>query len=122
MLDIFQHETFRIFKFKTQKLKSQKRSLNMRPILTCYFLLFTLIACNNNKQNVQAIDSTFEKGSYGYDANFIKKHVNNIIELQNDDAKILLCADYQGRVFTSTAEGDGGTSFGWINYNLLSSG
>jgi hypothetical protein len=67
-------------------------------------------------------DSTFEKGSYGYDANFIKNHAKNIIELQNGEAKVLLCADYQGRVFTSTADGDSGTSFGWLNYNLLSSG
>ena len=67
-------------------------------------------------------ESTFEKGTYGYDANFIKRYSKNIIELQSGDAKVLLCADYQGRVFTSTADGDSGISFGWINYNLLSSG
>ena len=67
-------------------------------------------------------DSIFEKGTYGYDAAFIKNHAKNIIELQNGDAKVLLCADYQGRVFTSTAAGDSGISFGWMNYNLLSSG
>ncbi|MBV9963774.1 MAG: hypothetical protein JO072_16145, partial [Parafilimonas sp.] len=66
-------------------------------------------------------DSSFGKGTYGYDANFIKNHAKKIIELQNDDAKVLLCADYQGRVFTSTANGDSGISFGWLNYNLLSS-
>lgn len=85
-----------------------------------------IIACNNTNNNPSSMqttnDSTFEKGSYGYDANFIKGHAKNIIELQNGDAKVLLCADYQARVFTSTADGDSGTSFGWLNYNLLSSG
>ena len=28
---------------------------------------------------------------------------------------------YQGRVMTSTAEGDGGMSFGWINNELIDS-
>jgi hypothetical protein len=67
-------------------------------------------------------DSTFEKGSYGYDADFIKKYTHNVVELSNGDAKVLLCADYQARVFTSTAAGDNGISFGWLNYDLLSSG
>jgi len=67
-------------------------------------------------------NSTFEKGSYGFDADFIKKHARNVIELSNGDAKVLLCADYQARVFTSTATGDSGISFGWLNYDLLSSG
>ena len=98
-----------------------------QPFLIFYFLLFTLIACNNNSSTNQTKtqttnDSSFAKGSYGYDAAFIKKHAGNIIELKNDDARILLSADYQGRVFTSTAAGDSGVSFGWINYNLLSSG
>ena len=86
-------------------------------------LLFTFACNNNNQKNMQTTnDSTFEKETYGYDANFIKNHAKNIIELQNGDAKILLCADYQARVFTSTADGDSGISFGWLNYNLLSSG
>ncbi len=94
----------------------------MRYINTLYFVIFTFIGCNNHSNKMQSVsDSAFKKGSYGYDADFIKKHVNNIIELRSDDAKILLSADYQGRVFTSTASGDGGKSFGWINYSLLSS-
>jgi hypothetical protein len=30
--------------------------------------------------------------------------------------------DYQGRVMTSSADGDGGKSFGWINYDLIRAG
>src|SRR6185437_3034151 len=62
------------------------------------------------------------KGSYGYDIAFLKKYSSGLVELQNENMKVLLSADYQGRVMTSTAAGDSGSSFGWINYGLISSG
>ncbi len=92
-----------------------------------FFSLIIIIACNNTSNNTANTENSmypisepvYEKGTYGYDAAFIKEHAKNIIELENENAKVLLCADYQGRVFTSTAAGDSGTSFGWINYELL---
>lgn len=88
-------------------------------------LIFT--ACNNanDKSTVDAaakIDSLI-KGSYAYDAVFLKKHTHQVIELKEDTgcARVLLSGDYQGRVMTSTATGDTGTSFGWINYGLIES-
>jgi len=64
------------------------------------------------------------QGSYQYDRDFLQKHTHKILELKdsNGQAKILLSADYQGRVMTSTATGDTGTSFGWLNYKLIESG
>ncbi|GAB1452110.1 hypothetical protein MASR2M47_21660 [Draconibacterium sp.] len=64
---------------------------------------------------------TFEKGTYGYDLNFLKKH-KKPIELQNGDARILISPEYQGRVMTSSANGESGLSFGWINHDLIASG
>lgn len=94
---------------------------------TFYFLLFTLIACNNNTSHKNNTENTmypinepvYEKGSYGYDVKFLKEHTGEVIELENGDAKVALSAAYQGRVFTSTASGNSGTSFGWLNYSLL---
>jgi len=81
-------------------------------------------ACNQpaDKQEKLATDSSFAKGSYGYDAAFIKQHTSKTLELTNGNAKVLLSADYEGRVMTSSANGDSGASFGWLNYNLISSG
>ena len=63
---------------------------------------------------------THDKGSYGYDAQFLKQHTRNVLELATaDGAKVLLSADYQGRVMTSSASGDSGLSFGWLNYDLI---
>ncbi|NLO03454.1 MAG: hypothetical protein GX126_14235 [Bacteroidales bacterium] len=66
----------------------------------------------------------FEKGTYGYDKNFLKKNIIEIVELKDKDsnASVLLAPGYQGRVMTSTAGGDKGLSFGWINYKLIESG
>lgn len=63
------------------------------------------------------------KGSYGYDAAFLRKHLKQTIELFNEQgARVLVTPDYQGRVMTSSADKDTGNSFGWINYDLIASG
>lgn len=83
------------------------------------FLIIVLMSCN--EQPEKAVE--YAKGSYGYDAAFLKEHLDNTIELWNEDgARVLLTADYQGRVMTSTANGDSGNSAGWINYDLIATG
>ncbi|MBS1563821.1 MAG: hypothetical protein JST39_05500, partial [Bacteroidetes bacterium] len=61
------------------------------------------------------------KGTYAYDKSFLKDHTNRTLELSGPDgaARLLLTADYQARVMTSTATGDTGLSFGWLNYDLI---
>jgi len=73
---------------------------------------------NSNKKEV------FQKGSYGYDLAFLKAHKLNLIELKDASSKasVVLVPDLQGRVMTSSANGNGGKSFGWINYKLFESG
>ena len=71
------------------------------------------------KQEKQMKES--EMLTYGEDKSFLKEYCD-LIELSQGDAKILLSQGYQGRVFTSTATGDKGLSFGWINYKLFRSG
>src|SRR6185369_15173705 len=90
------------------------------------FSILYLISCNDNKSPMPltTADSTAVKGTYAYDAEFLKKHTGRVIELKDKagQSKVLLSADYQGRVMTSSAMGDSGASFGWINYNLIASG
>lgn len=97
--------------------------------ISTVFLLFIIVSScqntpNQNKDQQDVITVDVLKNQYAYDASFIKSHNKNVVELISDDsnAKILLSADYQGRVMTSTATGDTGISFGWINYDLISSG
>jgi len=65
--------------------------------------------------------NTYEKGTYGYDLQFLQKH-KKPIQLKTGEARILISPEYQGRVMTSTAKGDTGKSYGWINHNLIASG
>jgi len=66
----------------------------------------------------------FQKGTFGYDLAFLKAHQMNIIELtdSNSKATLIIAPNLQGRVMTSSANGSGGKSFGWINYKLFESG
>lgn len=64
-----------------------------------------------------------EMGTYGYDAKFLRDHRIETLELTGTDgAKILVAPGLQGRVMTSTSDGDGGDSYGWINHRFVESG
>lgn len=85
-----------------------------------FFSILIVMAC---KENEPAKTVEYPKGTYGYDAAFLKKHIHNPIELWNEEgARVLLAGDYQGRVMTSSTGGDTGNSAGWINYDLIASG
>src|ERR1700730_9528617 len=88
------------------------------------YLLHFFISCNNSpKQESKTLDGNkpLPRSSYAYDAGFLKQHRNKLIELSDEsgNSKVLVSADDQGRVMTSTAAGDSGISFGWLNYDLL---
>jgi hypothetical protein len=97
--------------------------MNRITILLIFSLL--VIACGSRDKgktdkhlNTMITDSTKQ---YGYNRDFLKKHVN-IIELKSGKSAIVLIPAWQGRVMTSTAEGEHGFSFGWINRDLIAAG
>ena len=79
-----------------------------------FFLLMSMIACNystSSKEQVAAADSTgTNSNSYANDRKFLQEHSGGLLELSSADgkSKVLLSADYQGRVMTSSANGDDG--------------
>jgi hypothetical protein len=85
-------------------------------------LLLFLCHCSAKETQRPAEIPEFEKGKFGYDLQFLKKHHNDLVVLENGEAQLILLPAYQGRVMTSSATGAGGTSYGWINYDLISSG
>ncbi|MCX6255516.1 MAG: hypothetical protein NTV31_13685 [Bacteroidia bacterium] len=98
----------------------------MKPITILLTASLVLVSCTgseqakkiNLKEKNMITDST---NQYGYNRDFLKKHTN-IIELKNANSAITIVPAWQGRVMTSTAEGDSGFSFGWINRELIASG
>lgn len=91
-----------------------KRSFKQLSILA--LAAITASGCASNK--------TYEMGSYGYDAAFLQDHGIEIIELTSADgqARVMTSPTYQGRVMTSTAAGNTGSGFGWINYKFIDEG
>lgn len=81
-------------------------------------LLIGMAGCN------EAATTEKKPGNFGEDVTFLQKHLQNVVVLQSssDSSRLVVTGDYQARVMTSTASGDQGKSFGWINYNLVSSG
>jgi len=66
----------------------------------------------------------YEKGTFGYDLNYLNQKDSNLIVLSNDDGKsqIIVSAKYQAKVFTSAAAGLNGTSIGFVNYKFFDAG
>ena len=61
--------------------------------------------------------------TFADDLTFLQK--NKVVIVLSDshgEAKVAVVPEYQGRVMTSTATGDNGLSFGWLNRELSSSG
>lgn len=85
-----------------------------------------LTSCNWDKNKAEDngdAASKFMIGTFGYDLNFLKQYHKDIIVLGNSaGAQVIVAPAYQGRVMTSTADGDIGLSFGWINHELIASG
>ena len=91
--------------------------------LTILLLIITVLGCSNSGQKNKSGSKmeTFKKGTYGYDLQVLKEHTNPV-ELKNENTRILISPEYQGRVMTSSSEGEKGKSYGWINHDLIASG
>ena len=72
---------------------------------------------------VTAYQAAADERNFGQDAKFLAAHQPTII--LGDAAggpRVAIVPAYQGRVMTSSATGNAGTSYGWINYALIESG
>lgn len=93
----------------------------------CLISIFILSSCKSEKnrenEDMKLVHTAYKKGSFAYDLKFLQNYGEVIIlKDASENAQVLVSPQYQGKVFTSTAGGLNGTSFGWINYDLVSSG
>jgi len=126
---------FSIIKTKSKRQKLNDESMKGRVNyfgfgITLKSIAFCVLLCSfscktKNEQSAKALvadEVAFSKGSFGYDREFLSKHYKDLVVLENGEASILISPELQGRVMTSTAGGDDGKSFGWINHDLIASG
>ncbi len=69
-----------------------------------------------------ALANGLRAADFGEDTAFLKEYTDIIVLSDaSGQGKVAVSPDWQGRVMTSTAEGDDGLSFGWINRELIAS-
>ena len=93
----------------------------MKKVITLSIFIVSIMSTSCNDQATkEAKDNNYEKGTLGYDLQFLKQHDSSLIELKSGEASVIISPKYQGKVFTSGASGNTGMSFGWINYKAFS--
>jgi len=67
-------------------------------------------------------EKEFKKGSFGYDLAYLKGHQRPVVLCSSDSlSQVIVSAEFQGRVMTSTSSGMHGMSYGWLNYKAIDS-
>lgn len=68
-------------------------------------------------------ESSTEDQTFGGDVAFLQKHTEVVVLKDGSGTgQVAVLPAMQGRIMTSTAGGPGGSSFGWINRELIASG
>lgn len=85
----------------------------MIRLIVLLFFCGMITACNHSGDVPSRAPGTF-----GYDVSFLKRH-DSVLVLSSGASSVVVSPKYQGKVFTSTAAGDSGRSFGWVHYKAF---
>lgn len=76
-----------------------------------------------NLSTCGSAEEQHKKGTFGYDVQFLEKYTDVVVLKGKDsNGQVVISPTMQGRVMTSTVEGEEGKSLGWINHELIESG
>jgi len=89
--------------------------------------LLTICSCGGSSGTEPAENGTtgnvMNENSFGEDLEFLKKNTEVILlSDEGGQGMAAIVPAWQARVMTSTCDGMGGSSFGWINYDLIKAG
>jgi hypothetical protein len=96
-------------------------------VLLAVIMSYACCTCSRTsdkqEKSISMDGKIYQKGMFGYDLAFLNKYIHPVV-LKNESgsAQVIVSPEWQGRVMTSTAKGLEGSSFGWVNYGLISSG
>jgi hypothetical protein len=97
----------------------------MKKLITCLLVIMIVSdsACNGPEKTPEEKKENLlpAPGTFGYDLRFLSNY-DQVVLLTSEDsnAQVIVSPKYQGKVFTSSAAGLSGTSFGWVNYKAFS--
>lgn len=79
-----------------------------------------LFSCaNSKKKGEETAMGNYEKGTFGYDLNYLSEKDSLVILKGDNDAQVIVSPKYQAKVFTSTVDGLSGRSLGFIGYKAF---
>lgn len=83
--------------------------------------MILIAACGPKSSPEEDGPVSYEKGTFGYDLQFLREHHDDLLVLSESDsgAQVAIVPGYQARVMTSSASGPSGSSYGWINYKHI---
>jgi hypothetical protein len=89
-------------------------------VLVVVLVIINSNSCQTEAPKEQVAESQYAKGTFGYDFDFLRQK-DSVIVLNSKDGngQVIISPKYQAKVFTSTADGVNGKSFGWINYKTF---
>lgn len=89
--------------------------------LTIALMCVCMLSCGGKTKKEREMKA-FEKGTFGYDVNYLSGKDSIVILYANDrKAQVLVSPGYQAKVFTSTVDGLEGQSLGYLSYKALDS-
>lgn len=91
----------------------------MYKYLQFILLYIFLFSCQSKQEEVRN-GQEYKKGTFGFDLEFLADY-DSLVVLGSGNAQLIVSPKFQGKVFTSTAFGKEGKSFGWLNYDAISS-
>ena len=92
---------------------------NLKKTIIFSLVLVFHLACQSSLKDTQSQQTTKES-SFNEDVSFLKEFIDVIVlEEPAGKGKIAISPALQGRVMTSTSNGEMGTSYGWINKELF---
>lgn len=99
-----------------------KISKATRALATAGIAVLASSCHQGGEKQASGTPPTYAQGTFGYDLAFLKTQDSGLVVLggEHAPARVLVSPRYQAKVFTSTAAGDSGISFGWVHYKSFS--
>ncbi|GAB6124141.1 DUF6786 family protein [Dysgonomonas termitidis] len=94
--------------------------IKISQFIALILALGLLFSCaNSNKKGKETAMENYEKGTFGYDLNYLSEKDSLIILKGDNEAQVIVSPKYQAKVFTSTVDGASGRSMGFIGYKAF---
>jgi hypothetical protein len=103
---------------KKSHLKGGKSMISNRLTSIVVLVIVSGIIFTQCEEKMSMKEPTFKQ-----DVSFLKQYTEVIVLSEEEgDARLAICPELQGRIMTSTANGEDGMGFGWINYKFFEEG